>query len=630
MADQIGEAVVKITGDIKPLQEAVKKAEKAVGELQSKSLEGFKINYMGEQTFETFEEYTTAIERQNQEWERYVDTQREVADAAEDTAEALTELKQTSEEATTTVTSSTTVGARQTHETLNTLKTAFSDLSGTVEGFAQRIKNAFERKLSTDRGILAATVAATAAFKKCMDATREFDKTMDESMTRIENAFEKIKASIGRLVEPIVTLLTPAIEALGTALDTLTTPLKWVSDGIDGLFKIISSNLGFGDGFETVVVESSDVSEELNEMANSAYRASEAYKEMNDSIAKANKSLADARYDYEQSLKKVLVSHEATVQKLTDQIKDANEDYIQAVNERNAAFMVSQAKEEEAHQKKVDELMTQLNFLQRYNNKYNQEKLEAVKFALAREETLYKKRTEAERAELELQNEYDRKRRDERLASYESELNDEREFLNKHAQAFKEVRNVILDDEVDILQKRYQEMVNSYAKEIATAQKAYDVILAKSKSTVSQAAQDYLDKWGNVIDKVTEKTIKAAEKQRQYGWAISPTTGTPFVGSVATSQYMAYQTLLWEKENGYASGGFTGRGGENEVAGIVHKGEYVLPQEMVDQSTGTPKLSGNVTINISGTFATSDLERRKVAQQIVDALNQTNYARLGV
>ncbi|WMM74476.1 phage tail tape measure protein [Rhodococcus pyridinivorans] len=39
------------------------------------------------------------------------------------------------------------------------------------------------------------------------------------------------------------------------------------------------------------------------------------------------------------------------------------------------------------------------------------------------------------------------------------------------------------------------------------------------------------------------------------------------------------------------TGGFTGRGAKREPAGVVHKGEYVLPQEMVDQSTGMPDLS---------------------------------------
>lgn len=39
----------------------------------------------------------------------------------------------------------------------------------------------------------------------------------------------------------------------------------------------------------------------------------------------------------------------------------------------------------------------------------------------------------------------------------------------------------------------------------------------------------------------------------------------------------------------YWSGGFTGRGGKHEEAGTVHRGEYVIPQEGVNQSTGLPK-----------------------------------------
>jgi TP901 family phage tail tape measure protein len=39
---------------------------------------------------------------------------------------------------------------------------------------------------------------------------------------------------------------------------------------------------------------------------------------------------------------------------------------------------------------------------------------------------------------------------------------------------------------------------------------------------------------------------------------------------------------------GYASGGFTGRGGKYEPAGVVHRGEYVVPKEQVNQRTGLP------------------------------------------
>jgi hypothetical protein len=38
----------------------------------------------------------------------------------------------------------------------------------------------------------------------------------------------------------------------------------------------------------------------------------------------------------------------------------------------------------------------------------------------------------------------------------------------------------------------------------------------------------------------------------------------------------------------FATGGFTGPGGKYDPAGIVHKGEYVIPKQYVNQSTGMP------------------------------------------
>lgn len=47
---------------------------------------------------------------------------------------------------------------------------------------------------------------------------------------------------------------------------------------------------------------------------------------------------------------------------------------------------------------------------------------------------------------------------------------------------------------------------------------------------------------------------------------------------------------------GFAKGGYTGAGPTNEVAGIVHRGEYVIPKSQVDQFTGTPKAVSNSRI----------------------------------
>jgi hypothetical protein len=61
-------------------------------------------------------------------------------------------------------------------------------------------------------------------------------------------------------------------------------------------------------------------------------------------------------------------------------------------------------------------------------------------------------------------------------------------------------------------------------------------------------------------------------------WLSRPGTQSHTGGPIASRGY-----------TNYASGGYTGPGGKYEQAGIVHKGEYVIPKEDVDQSTGLPK-----------------------------------------
>lgn len=72
-------------------------------------------------------------------------------------------------------------------------------------------------------------------------------------------------------------------------------------------------------------------------------------------------------------------------------------------------------------------------------------------------------------------------------------------------------------------------------------------------------------------------------------------------------------------------------GGRAIIAGEGGQDEWVVPESkmasLIDKIGGS---SGqNITINVSGTFATSPAERRAVADQIVEALNQTQRARLG-
>lgn len=70
--------------------------------------------------------------------------------------------------------------------------------------------------------------------------------------------------------------------------------------------------------------------------------------------------------------------------------------------------------------------------------------------------------------------------------------------------------------------------------------------------------------------------ISRLNRQVQSGYASGPDE----------ARLMYLSNLL--NSGSYAQGGFTGRGGKYDPAGVVHRGEFVVPKEMVNQSTGLP------------------------------------------
>lgn len=85
--------------------------------------------------------------------------------------------------------------------------------------------------------------------------------------------------------------------------------------------------------------------------------------------------------------------------------------------------------------------------------------------------------------------------------------------------------------------------------------------------------------------KALQEQLRVANEQLSKAYKASPGGA-----SSAISQWERRVSDIIRKLAKYDVGGFTGRGGRHEAAGIVHKGEFVLPQSMVNQSTGLPDL----------------------------------------
>lgn len=371
-----------------------------------------------------------------------------------------------------------------------------------------------------------------------------------------------------------------------------------------------------------------------------------------DAAAETAKKIADLRNniekltrDYRRDLKQIAVNHEENLATLNQQIEEANIEYRRAIDERMAEFDVTMAKQERSHQETINELMTQLSFLQQYNNEYNRQKLAQVQFALAKEQTMYQQETAALQQEIELQNQADKEKLDTKLASLQQELSDEMAFMEKHREDLKSVQNVMLLDEVESLKERYNEQKKSYEEQIAEAGISGSQIGATMGDNINKSLEEELKKWQGkdygkeaggswvegLANSIYEGIKPIGDGMVDFFGSIGKRFYNLFNGNGFGTQDFHYVNGKWVEGRGYATGGYTGRGNPDDIAGIVHRGEYVVPANMVDQATGTPKSIGNtqnITINLSGTFATSASERRRVAEQIASALSQVNQARI--
>ena len=116
---------------------------------------------------------------------------------------------------------------------------------------------------------------------------------------------------------------------------------------------------------------------------------------------------------------------------------------------------------------------------------------------------------------------------------------------------------------------------------------------------LKNAQQDLEGAQGNVkvaTDKVTEAMQAQSKELDLLDQKIKNFDGKSFSYTIK-----GYEHIVQRRSDGkgveilptFSTGGFTGRGGKYDPAGIVHKGEYVLPKELVDQNTGQPKSLGS-------------------------------------
>ncbi len=139
-------------------------------------------------------------------------------------------------------------------------------------------------------------------------------------------------------------------------------------------------------------------------------------------------------------------------------------------------------------------------------------------------------------------------------------------------------------------------------------QKATDLYI-RQKEAQAQADASFYNATAGVFAGLSSLAEDQSEEQKVLALAsIAADTAAAIAGGVASSQDLPYPgnlaamassiaAILAAVANaksvidGYAEGGYTGPGAKHQPAGVVHKGEYVVPKHIVDN----PKYAGDIS-----------------------------------
>lgn len=533
----------------------------------------------------------------------------------------------------------------------------------TFDGRMSNLKESISRVSLEILGVNKASgdIDPSGVFAKFQDTITHITDFLQENGEGIANGFKLVMDVIGFMAENVVKVAVPAVIGFGIAwsivnfgaiigsivsigksmiifagsLYTALGPLGLILMGLTAIgvgFGINSALDGLNGQLNNLENNSKNAKPPTDQILNSIRDMGNASDDSSKKMSKLGERISKVWDDYRYSLKDISAKHQATIDDLTKQIADANADYNQKVKERSIEFGQQQRKEQESHDKKVKVLTAQINFLQKYNNEFNKKKLTQLQFQLAKETNLHKQQMAQLEADNQAQLDIEKERRDKRIAELQADLDKETAFMNRHRDEIASVRNVMLLDEIESLRKRRDEQLKSLNEQRQNA-------LTSSSQTFDGMKRQHQDYINEIKKQQTLARLDAEMKDIELKRRMSRpefNTDKGFLVDYASAIGKYGPLALFGKGWAYADGGFTGRGGKYEVAGIVHRGEYVLPQEMVNQNTGTPKWDKinrtttnhqTINININGTFATSAIERRKVAEQIVQAINQAQKAK---
>lgn len=381
-----------------------------------------------------------------------------------------------------------------------------------------------------------------------------------------------------------VSLLVTAVTALGAAV------------------------IGATERMDETAESTTDVSNAVKDFVDNAGKGSTAASKLAKQIARINEQMQEVRNNYRYSLAQLVAEKNENIATLRETLTEEQRSYNNAYRERLTSFNKSQFDEQKSHQQKTKALQNQIDFLSKYNTAANKKQVSELQFALAQENAQYQESTKLRQEEFNAQTKSAFDEYEKRRVENQKKLNDELALLKKHREDVLAIRNIMLRDEIEQLKYQRDEQLKNLKRQL-------------------EDMEDYGNAAGTAYKTALIKTAELSPEESKRVFGIGGGLKQTYKHADGRTEEVIISR--------FANGGFTGTGGKYEPAGIVHKGEYVLPKEAVNQNTGLPKqgaMAGsttNLTMNLAGLVFNTKTDKRRFADEIGKLINESSVAKIG-
>lgn len=183
---------------------------------------------------------------------------------------------------------------------------------------------------------------------------------------------------------------------------------------------------------------------------------------------------------------------------------------------------------------------------------------------------------------------------DDQFSRYEKDAEQERERYRQQLERLVDAREQQLLTQEDY-NKREQEAAQTHAERLQQIEQAKASMMISTASNMfgemASVARGFAGEQSGIYRAMfaASKAFALADAAIKIQQGIANAAALPWPANLAAiaSTVAATTSILGAIQStsmaGYASGGYTGSGSRNEPAGIVHRGEYVMPKHIVDQ-----------------------------------------------